>query len=381
MVTQAGKYGQSSNPPQVQHNFDGDVKILNATLDRRTEIRKALTSLQQDLQKMENLPTQIKADIKLRVGGSGPKEHVYSVSITSSDFNPDEYARLITTSDDNAPKAAPHAGQDTPLSPLGANHVNRQQATPTQLTPRPESRRLDGDDDVVEIRPYKRPRTDGEPASPSSMQDKDTDALLRQTLALLKQDGSGRADELLAFMKDWHMEWVRQGGWLFDNVSKANTTSAATKTGLERKLDSVQDVLGQSMNAASASTMSELANVTKLIPWLEECRKSSADKVQAREEKWRSSSATFHDQTRREREAAEKRLEKKLEEQKELLLKLVRASGIHADETEAPEGGTPERSREESLGAQLTAELNMEAEKSGEGANAEHETIDIDDDN
>ena len=122
--------------------------------------------------------------------------------------------------------------------------------------------------------------------------------------------------------------------------------------------------------------MAELNNIAKLIPWLEHCRKSSADKVQAREEKWRSSSATFHDQARREREAAEKRLEKKLEEQRELLLKIAQASGINPDDIEAPQEGTPSRSREESLGAQLTAELNLEAGKAG---TSRPETISIDD--
>ena len=127
--------------------------------------------------------------------------------------------------------------------------------------------------------------------------------------------------------------------------------------------------------------MSELANIAKLIPWLEHCRKTSADKVQAREERWRSSSATFHDQTRREREAAEKRLEKKLDEQKELLLKLARANDIYPDDGGDTLAESPRRSREESLGAQLTAELNMEAEKGNTSrSDAEHETINIDDD-
>lgn len=183
-------------------------------------------------------------------------------------------------------------------------------------------------------------------------------------------------------MKEWQTEWKQQGGWLFDNISKANTsinramTSTTTSnTALEKKLGSVQDVLGQSMNTASASTLAELTNINRLIPWLENCRKSSADKVQAREEKWRTSSATFHDQARREREAAEKRIEKKLEEQRELLMKVARASGIDISKIDVPVAASPEQSREASLGAQLTAELNMAA-KPGDD---DHETINIDD--
>jgi hypothetical protein len=99
--------------------------------------------------------------------------------------------------------------------------------------------------------------------------------------------------------------------------------------------------------------------------------------VQAREEKWRSSSATFHDTARREREAAEKRIEEKLDKQNELLLKLARASNVKdaTNESEQLLGSTDERSREPSLWAQLTRELNMDAERHGNHA---HEPFDMD---
>jgi hypothetical protein len=142
-------------------------------------------------------------------------------------------------------------------------------------------------------------------------------------------------------------------------------------------LGGIQDVLEQSTNTACANTMTELTNISKLIPWLEHCRKLSADKVQAREEKWRTSSATFHDQTRREREAAEKRVQKQLEEQRELLLKIARASGVDVNESDALNGDGLYTSREQSLGAQLTAELNMEAEKD---TNSKSNAINIADD-
>ena len=76
------------------------------------------------------------------------------------------------------------------------------------------------------------------------------------------------------------------------------------------------------------------------------------------QEKWRSSSATFHDQSRREREAAEKRIDKRLEEQNQLLVKLARAQGVDVEGTDMLSIDSVERSREPSLGAQLTAELN-----------------------
>ena len=354
----------------VQHSFDGDVKILNATFDRRMEMRKAITALQHDLRGTEGRPVHIRADIKIRMGGPNAKEHTYTVTASSSDFDLDDFTRQVPASETQGSTTAQTSGKVLSSSPaLAVVASTGQQAIPAQSTPRPESRRADANDDVVEIRPFKRQRTDGEGRLPSSEGAKDQ-----------VSTGPKNLDDVYDFLKHWHSEWVRQGGFLYDQLSTHQPFMQSRVASLEKKLDGVQDVLGQSMNTASANTMSELTNIGKLIPWLEHCRKTSADKVQAREEKWRTSSATFHDQTRRERESAEKRIEKKLEEQKDLLLKVARASGIDVEDLEALNGNLDD-SREQSLGAQLTAELNMEAEKVKDSrSGAGHETIDIDDD-
>ena len=360
-----------SGAQAVQHSFDGDVKVLNSTFDRRMEMRRALTGLQHDLQRMEGRPTQIKAEIKLRIGGPQAKEHNYIVTATSSDFDIDDFLRQIPENSTQAPGNAPTVGKVLSSSPVPAA-TGQQQATPTQSTPRPESRRTDGDDDVVEIRPVKRQKPDGANTRPLSSQDGSKDA---------SSKAPRDSEEVFDFLKQWHGEWVQQGGFLYDQLSTYQPFMQSKIGHLEKKMDGLQDVLGQTMNSATANTMAELSSVSNLIPWLEHCRKTSADKVQAREEKWRTSSATFHDQTRREREAAERRIEKRLEEQRELLVKVARASGIDAEDLDGLNGGGPDGSREESLGAQLTAELNMEAEKRDESrSDAEHETINIDDD-
>lgn len=352
----------------VQHSFDGDVKILNSTFDRRMEIRKALTGLQEDLQKMESKPIQVKAEVKFRIGGPEAKEHNYTVTATSNDFDIDDFLRQIPASGTQATENAPSAMKGASSSPAPAG-ASRQQATPAQSTPRPESRKTD--DDVVEIRPFKRQKADEEPSHPRLSLDATKDSY----------KGPISNEDIMDFLKSWHGEWVRQGGFLYDQLSTYQPFVQTKVAGLETKLEGIQDVLGQSMNTASANTMTELTNISKLIPWLEHCRKTSADKVQAREEKWRTSSATFHDQSRREREAAEKSIEKRLEEQNQLILKIARASGVDVEETEDMNGGGPDGGREESLGAQLTAELNMEAEKgTGTKSGASPEPINIDDD-
>lgn len=115
------------------------------------------------------------------------------------------------------------------------------------------------------------------------------------------------------------------------------------------------------------------------LRWLEHCRKSNADKVQAREEKWRSSSATFHDQARRDREKAEQRLEARLMSQRQLLVQVAEANGIDVDENEEQfKHVKDDKEIDASLGDQLTAELNQEAKRAAKSRNNSAQIVTLD---
>ncbi|KAF2769408.1 hypothetical protein EJ03DRAFT_272339 [Teratosphaeria nubilosa] len=298
---------------QVQHQFDGDVKILNATFDSRMEIRKALANLQHVLQKSEGQTVQVVADIKLRIAGNDAKEHTYSVTIGN---NFDQAAFQRQASARRARETAANADSGTTAV------INGQRpASATTI-----------DDDMNETRPPKRARHDSTDDG-AVIASRETDALLREALSILKQRSS---NETLDFIKQWHTEWVKQGGWLFDTLTRNEKSIKDTFNGLQTRISMTQD----------------------------HCRKTAADKTQAREEKWRTSSATFHDQSRRDREAAEKKIDDELRRHRALLVKIAEANGVDVDDED--DGDTElgrDEHREESLGAQLTAELNMEANR------------------
>lgn len=317
----------------IEHHFNGDSQLLNQTAIERNDVRKALAVLQKSLQRIESVPSQITAEIKLNVSGPVPREHTYYVAITDSQFDPEVFSRTKAPTK-HSKRGSSIVGSTTTSSPPVSSHGHDYRKFST----------LNENDDVTEVRPAKRARV--EPEEPVS------DDPVQQ-----------RLNELLTFVKKWHEEWKAQGGWLFDNLNGGNKIANDRNADLEKKLEGIQDILGQSINSANSTTMSELSNIAKLLPWLEHCRKTHADKVQAREEKWRSSSATFHDQSRRDREAAEKRLEERMEAHQKLLIKIAESNGIDVDWDEF----TERRSRESSLGAQLTAELNSEAMRAAEG--------------
>ncbi|TKA32147.1 hypothetical protein B0A50_01395 [Salinomyces thailandicus] len=362
----------NGSEPQIQHSFNGDAKILNSTYDSRLDIREALTHLQKALQRSEGAQVQVSAEIKMQIAGPEAKEHIYTVLVNAPVQNAEATARQVPSSlDDELPGGV--------MSTAGVVRASLDRTSGPQRSGSHAIVDDEVDGDVAEVRPPKRARTEtngqgsSRPSTEPSIQ-----PVVREMVSAHRKRSS---NETLDFMKQWHSEWVKQGGWLFDTLNQVTKSQEQDSQALQDRLNHVQNVLGQSINAASASTMHELASISKLIPWLENCRKTGAERVQAREEKWRSSSATFHDQSRRDREAAEKRLDHELQKQRTLLVKIAEANGVDVDDVE--KDGDRE-DREASLGAQLTAELNMEASRAHDSrkklGQPRHSAINIDDD-
>ncbi|GAB1728428.1 hypothetical protein NU195Hw_g2339t1 [Hortaea werneckii] len=332
----------------LQHSFEGDSRIQNGTLEAQAELRHALSDLHHALRKLEDHQVQVVANVKLRTAGPVAQESLYSISVNDPSWDDDAFAQQLSESREDVPTAsAIQTASGTVQSPVTASRHHRQESrAPTRNS-------------AIALPPAKRPRAEVNDASVSSPLE------ISQAVSsrLPKAFPHHRSNEELGFLKQWHSEWIKQGGWLYDTLNQAAKVAEHNSMSTQGGLTGVQDVLGQSLNAASASVMAELTSLSKLVSHHEHCRKVESGKVQAREEKWRTSSATFHDHARRDRDAAEKRLETELGRQRALLIKIAEANGIDLDDDEI--GGNRD-DREASLGAQLTAEFNMETSKKGD---------------
>ncbi|KAK3671440.1 hypothetical protein LTR78_008718 [Recurvomyces mirabilis] len=195
----------ASGEPRIQHGFDGDVRILNSTFEERMSIRKTLGELQQLLQRLEGHNVQIAAEIRLRVDGPVAKEHTYSVTVDDGKTDSKPFASKFASSRHDSSKSS------ASLS-LANAEINGKGASYSQSG----SRAREDDDDVYEVRPPKKARTDESTELASSS---DTNALLREALSLLRQR---KPDDTLEFVKRWHFEWIKQGGWLFDTLTTSD---------------------------------------------------------------------------------------------------------------------------------------------------------------
>lgn len=295
--------------PHIKHSYEGDQMLQNYTFERRMKIKGLLVALQDDIQKLlgDGSEAQIVADIQIKVKGHAPydKENRYHVSVDQTKEGNGELGNTSTALNASQPVQAPAA-------PMTGNGVAATQS-PDPLAAGETSQN-----------PRKRMRSDTSDQTSAGGDDDVQVISSRKNSAPVPVPLSGsiapqQFNELLKFLIDWREQWREQGGWMFDHFTKLYDEERRKKAWMEKKIDGIQNTLGASLNYQNAQTMQELSGISKMLPWLENCRKTAADFTQAREEKWRTSSANFHDQNRRDREAAEKKIMEAIEKQQQNL--------------------------------------------------------------
>ncbi|KAF1825208.1 uncharacterized protein K489DRAFT_377758 [Dissoconium aciculare CBS 342.82] len=335
----------------LRHIFNGDQPMLAATADRRSDLRAALFALQQDIcAGTHYAPVEVVAVVKIRVAGREviplvpTKEHVYTVTITDRAFDMEEFKSKKMT---NQPITETMTAA---LTKEIANGISKS-------TKRKASESADIDDEVVEVGATKRTRIEANGSVAAEIASK---------APVPAERGTQAHEETMTFLRDWRREWQSQGGWLFDTLNAAKTTHASADVARSHQLSTMQTVLNSALERDRAAAQRERASTQQTLLYIEKERTALAQKMETRENEWRSSSATFHDRSKTERQEVEARIEEKLARQERLLARIAKAGGISM-EGDGPENdqGSPAES-DGSLGAQLAAELEADASRAAE---------------
>ncbi|KAJ9620894.1 hypothetical protein H2203_007480 [Taxawa tesnikishii (nom. ined.)] len=322
----------ASQSVSVRHHFDGDLRLQNSTFDRRMKIRSLLVALHEEVTHLIHTDEHatLTADINITVTGrDAQNHHTYHVSV--GDFFPadgpsthsapngtaQEHGTPATTTASHAISAAldtPTPCQDPNLSHPHAPQTSRRNGSLATVAGSSQHASPTQHGSASPERARKRMRSE------AGLDDQDELGVV-STPHMLESHAVHRSHEVSPRLAA-PMATTRR---LDLRPLHKTLRRGAAQEGLDgEKLDSLQNTLGASLNFQNSQTMQELGNISKLLPWLESCRKTAADVSTAREEKWRTSSATFHDQTRKERERAEKQIMDELKAQKEVLGKQQR---------------------------------------------------------
>lgn len=108
-------------------------------------------------------------------------------------------------------------------------------------------------------------------------------------------------------------------------VDSDEATSPSKRARIDDTTKELEDVEEEATEEApdTSTVSSKLNNISAQIKWVEECRRIAGELHDAREEKWRTTSATFHDDNRKARENHEKFLLAEMNWQRSMLIALA----------------------------------------------------------
>ncbi|KAL9096366.1 MAG: hypothetical protein Q9165_001363 [Trypethelium subeluteriae] len=322
-ISTTASNGADGVPDGQEVTADGDTtnapKVILAKVgDRVTELLSKL--------KKEHPAISLKGELKLDFG-TGP-DGAFNLSL------------------DNASTAGPNVGifkrhmgpNGSSLQFQSASTVSREPITTTQqLGKRPRETDASGGADAST---EKRPRGPSEPPRPESpppilpddlLSDDAPGALLdllqwqRRRVQAHASAGTTRLERLIV---DWREQWREQGGWMYDFFKRAHDDEVAKKAWMEHMFKDVESRVGAVMQSYHVTASSDLAvkhsqvlvefqRLKEDIRWLDDRRGATDTQHDRREETWRSSSATFHDNAHKNREIAEKWIVQELKAQRE----------------------------------------------------------------
>jgi len=283
---------KTDGPRRARDVWHGNLRYNIATYDEQAAIKAALVTLQEAIQKIAppDANVAIIADVRIGVLGAEHKDISWEVKV----------------------------GDTKPLEALPNYAANGDSDSPS----------------------HKRKRNDDEERPAWGRSRNSTDRRLSSDQQNTPAAGGPDNATMMKFLTEWRTQWSQQGGWMYDHLTTNKEDERRKKVWFQQQFDTHVGGITSTLHAQHTQNQQYLTNISNGIQWLEGCRKNEHDAAQTREEKWRMSSATFHDNARKDREATEKELlseikaqKKQLEKQHGMLVQLMESQGLDLEDT------------------------------------------------
>ncbi|KAK4987177.1 hypothetical protein LTR50_004778 [Elasticomyces elasticus] len=343
----------ASNQDSASHSMPHD----DATAEHRVSIKRILRKLHDELQTQTGHPARVTCTLNFHIDSDPPTVRTYKTTLGGA---PPDLATQNVIDLSEAENTSPWEEAAAAATAAAAVAVAAVNGHPAGEALR-EDRFIAGEQSSAEpeSRPSKRRRTGSNEhdrdspsrsATATGVATRPAPEFSERALTWQHMRPGADTKEILDFLRVWREQWREQGGWLYDNFKQSFEEDQRRKTWTDEKLDALQKAVVAVSQSTHNQIKSELTNILELLPWLEHCRKTGTDAQQLREERWRTSSATFHDSNRRDRATAEKVMMGELktqtamlQEQQSLLKRLMEDCGLDIGDAE----GEPAPSNQE----------------------------------
>ncbi|KAF2838533.1 hypothetical protein M501DRAFT_992507 [Patellaria atrata CBS 101060] len=132
----------------------------------------------------------------------------------------------------------------------------------------------------------------------------------------IQDDTVESVNHLQRLMRRWREQWRDKNAWMFDFFKQMHEEERSKKAWLEERFAALHREIGADLaqpvieengseSGSKARLFMELKNLSNQVKWVEDCRRIADASHDKKEDTWRSTSATFHDQMRRQRETYE----------------------------------------------------------------------------
>ncbi|KAJ9647300.1 hypothetical protein H2199_002287 [Coniosporium tulheliwenetii] len=334
---QADKSAQGDQP-----ELDTDAFVRTSIAVTAENLKDTLADLKRQCETLEGSSSKVYISGSITVEVRTPVSQSHQISVVDDlEADPPSLGvvvkQLASTTNGNGHARAPsHApGAPSPYSlpffaPTSTNILDLDRTLESDLVPRKKRKRDDDDDDDdggdtngLGSAP-KRLREDsgGDEAMEADEKDlmdmssKEFQALLSELRDDVQEDTTAGLNHLQRLLRRWREQWREKNGWLFDYFKLQHEEERRKKQWFEAKFKALEDALAHKV-------MAQFRNLSNQIRWVEDCRRIADEAHDIKEDNWRVTSATFHDNSQRRQQSHENWVKAEMKKQGNVLTQVL----------------------------------------------------------
>ncbi|ORY06016.1 hypothetical protein BCR34DRAFT_490418 [Clohesyomyces aquaticus] len=310
---------QSADDHSLSPTADANGDVDPLVVQLKIKIASAINDFKRELDRRDGILAEARGTIELALNTNfAPTYELTVVQHEDGAEYPITVVAKHKTQDPHAPVNKHSAAPPNTIAPLLAAASSSSNYIPTRRPSDAElekdvvsrrKRRLEEGEDTSS----KRQRTDEDEEDIMPLITKeDLDDLLLKLREDIQEDTSECVNHVHKLLRRFKEEWHEKSRWDYENMSARPTQGPFRDSIANGATSGSFPTPGADRDDSDASLPEVVRRETRLlssqIRWVEECRRVATEVHDKREERWRETSATFHDQNRVDRETFQNRV-------------------------------------------------------------------------
>ncbi|EON65180.1 hypothetical protein W97_04417 [Coniosporium apollinis CBS 100218] len=359
MTTPSTSHSVAGSDATTNAQADKDAFVRNSIAVTAENLKDALADLKRQCEALEGSSSKVYISGSITVEVRTPVSQSHQISVVDDlEADPPSLGVVVKQLDKagavngntKVPSDAPSA--PSPYShpffaPASTNLIDLDRALESDLIPRRKRKRDDGEEEESNMngqgsaRKRLREDLDDEPMEADEkdlmdMSSKEFQTLLSELRDDVQEDTTAGLNHLQRLLRRWREQWREKNGWLFDYFKLQHEEERRKKQWFEAKFKALEDALGTGdtpiedelaeggeVADKAHKIMAQFRNLSNQIRWVEDCRRIADEAHDIKEDNWRITSATFHDNSQQRQQSHENWVKAELKKQGNVLTQVL----------------------------------------------------------